>query len=377
MIPLHVYVIGRGIVGLATAFALLRRGVRISVVGPAARHGSASRAAVGTSTLKGNILASSPFFALKMRGHAGLVAWLRTIEQASSRTIARDFGGSFEPFYNQKDYVYQRNRVFHRQFTGCFSLKVLDNAALAAKFSSAGLFPDQTRGAFHYFRDGWYDPLQCLEALEAALRLGGAEFVGGHVLKIEPRPDGGQAIYTSEGTYLAQETLLAAGVFSNEILAASGFKGIRQELVEGETVVLAAPQLNDTVLKMGKLNLVSHAGILRVGSSSRRAVDLGLCTVNSAAAADLAAYAATQFGIGSPFSTLWGIRGRFKDHCPAIGSLKWSDSTQRLWLATGFYKNGLQLAPVFAAKLAEMMVLTHTLSTDLSTGFPQPMAAIL
>jgi len=377
MIPLHVHVIGRGIVGLAAAFALQRRGARITVVGPAARQGSASRAAVGTSTLKGNILASSPFFALKLRGHAGLVAWLKTIEQASGSTIARDFGGSFEPFYNQKEYVYQRNRVFHRQFTGCYSLKVLDSNALAAKFSSAGQFPAQTRGAFHYFRDGWYDPPRCLEALEAALKLSGAEFVGGNVLRIDPRPEGGQAIYTSDGTYLAQETLLAAGVFSNEILANSGFKDIRQEPVEGETVVFAAPQLNDAVLKMGKLNLVSHAGVLRVGSSSRRAADLGLCAVNSAAAAELAVHAANQFGIESPFSTLWGIRGRFKDHCPAIGSLKWSDSKQRLWLATGFYKNGLQLAPLFAAKLAEMMVVTHMLSTDLSTGFPQPMSGIL
>lgn len=373
----HVHVIGRGIVGLSIAFALQRRGVRVRIVGPAAKLGSATVAAVGTSTLKGNILATSPLFTLKMRGHAGLVDWLDSIEKASDRAVSRDFSGAFEPFYNQKEYVYQRKRVFHRQFTGCFALKILDQKALSGRFSSGGLFPRQALGAFHYFRDGWYDPLTCLAALEEALKRGGADFLSGQVVNIKPNPMGGQLIQTDAGCYEAQQTVLAAGVFSDEILAASGFSGIRQEAVEGETVIMDAPQLNDMVLKLGKMNLVVHAGVVRVGSSSRRQADLLHCQASGPAAQELADLAATLVGASPVFSSAWGIRGRFKDHCPAIGSLKWANFAQPLWLATGFYKNGLQLAPLFAEKLADLMLVTPSLSTAISTAFPQPMSSIL
>ena len=359
------------------AFALQRRGVRVRIVGPAAKLGSATVAAVGTSTLKGNILATSPLFALKMRGHAGLVDWLNTIEKASGRAVSRDFSGAFEPFYNQKEYIYQRKRVFHRQFTGCFALKVLDQRALSARFSSGGMFPRQTAGAFHYFRDGWYDPLMCLAALEEALLRGGADFLCGEVVSIKPNPMGGQLIQTDAGCHEAQQTVLAAGVFSDEILAASGFSGIRQEPVEGETVLLGAPQLNDMVLKLGKMNLVVNAGVVRVGSSSRRQADLACCQASGLASEELAELGSTLVGASSVFSSAWGIRGRFKDHSPAIGTLKWANFAQPLWLATGFYKNGLQLAPLFAEKLADLMLVTPSLSTAMSTAFPLPMSSIL
>ena len=373
----QVHVIGRGIVGLSVAFALQRRGIRVRIVGPAAKLGSATVAAVGTSTLKGNILATSPLFALKMRGHSGLVDWLNTIERASGRAVSRDFSGAFEPFYNQKDYVYQRNRVFHRQFTGCFSLKVLGQKALCSRFSSGGVFPRQALGAFHYFRDGWYDPLMCLAALEEALKRGGADFLSGQVVNIKPNPMGGQLIQTDAGCDEAQQTVLAAGVFSDEILAASGFSGICQEPVEGETVLIDAPGLNDMVLKLGNMNLVAHAGIVRVGSSSRRQVDLVHCQASGPAAEELSERATALVGASPVFSSTWGIRGRFKDHSPAIGSLKWANFAQPLWLATGFYKNGLQLAPLLAEKLADLMLVTPSLSTAISTAFPQSMSSIL
>jgi len=51
-------------------------------------------------------------------------------------------------------------------------------------------------------------------------------------------------------------------------------------------------------------------------------------------------------------SVRWGWRGRFRDRCPAIGPLFWPDLERRLWVALGFYKNGLQLSHLFAQEIA-------------------------
>ena len=364
----EVAVIGRGIIGLCVAQALVEQGWQVTVFGPQALHGTASRAAVGTSNLKGNISAQNPFFALKIAAHRGLEAWLDKLERLSERPVARSFMGAFEPFTHVDEYRYVRERVFHRQFTGCRDAKVVEQQWLKARFPRHEQFTSKSLGAYHYYRDLWFDPEQCLEALEVLLRRQGTLFRDDLVDAVVPQVDGGLELRLSGQGLRVSEVVLAAGIFSNQVLVNSGIPGIFQEPVEGETLIAQLFGVDSVNLKVGKMNYVVHDGILRAGSSSRRQSDLLKCSPSPETAAFLRQDAQRFINFDS-YRTVWGVRGRFKNRMPGIGSVFFpSFPSHRLWLALGFYKNGLQLGHLFANNLAMLMGN----STVISTAFPYP-----
>ena len=359
--PTHsAHVVGRGIVGLALAFELSQRNWAVTVVGPRAVAGTASRAAVGVSNLKGHITGASPLFATKIRGHQGLMAWLTRVEAASGRVIPRQFGQVYEPFASLTEFDGIRTRVFHRMFTGCFGVKVLDAKALQAHFAECPQvsLPRLYRGAFRYPNDGWFDPVACLEALEEALRRRGTRFIEEPVTRIQPHSDRGLTISTISGQILfAEEVLLAAGVFSDAILAASGLPCLRQEVVAGETVFGAWGGPVDIVVKSGKTNVVANGRRLIVGSTSRRLLAPfdGVLGPDPSGVRDLTLLGRQLLGFSGEPTVCWGLRGRFRDRCPAIGPLFWHGAERRLWVALGFYKNGLQLSHLFAQEIANSL----------------------
>jgi glycine/D-amino acid oxidase-like deaminating enzyme len=99
---------------------------------------------------------------------------------------------------------------------------------------------------------------------------------------------------------------------------------------------------------------------------------LSFCAPNEQSVA-LLRQEAQKLITSSSLSSSWGIRGRFKSRTPGIGSIDFPQPMpRRLWLALGFYKNGLQLAHLFANNLASLM----SFSTSVSTGFPQQISTI-
>ncbi|MBM4251040.1 MAG: FAD-binding oxidoreductase [Deltaproteobacteria bacterium] len=369
----QVSVIGRGIIGLTVAQALLERGWQVTVIGPQIVLGAASRAAVGTSTLKGNVVAQNPFFGLKISGHQGLKPWLERLERISNHRISRNFGGAFEPFPSVSSYRQVRERVFHRQFTGCKNVAVVDGQALKQLFPHQSKLNSQAIGAFHYYQDLWFDPSDTLDALESYLRLSGVNFLEGLVHSVVPAIDNGLLICLFNGQRIqSEEAVLATGVFANEILERSGFQGMRQDLVEGETLTGSLEVDDFMTLKLGKINLVIDGTRFLYGSSSRSQSALSFCASNEQSI-EILRQEVQNLITPSVMGSVWGIRGRFKSRTPGIGSVEFpAPMPRRLWVALGFYKNGLQLAHLFANNLASLM----DFSTSVSTGFPQPMSAL-
>ncbi len=350
------HVIGRGIVGLSLAYELSRRNWRISVVGPAARIGTASRAAVGVSSMKGQILVDQPLFAVKMYGHYGLKTWIESVEKASGRQIPHDFGGVYEPFSTVTEFEWIRERVFHRKLTGCLNARLLSREDWERQlFAPSGIRSDW-RSAFHYSQDGWVDTVALLEALEVALLRAGSQFVDVEVRRIVPTGESDLTLETQAGPIVAPIAVVAAGVFSNEILAASGLQGLEQKAVPGETLSgHAAPRSAPVALRVAKLNFIQQGGKVRIGSSSRvasSAVDWGQ---SSEEVARLKAMAAKAFHWTEPTEALWGVRGRLRDRMPAIGQLFFPGGRKGPWVSLGYYKNGVQLSHLFAQKLASLL----------------------
>lgn len=337
------HIVGRGIIGLSLAYELGKRGWRVFVVGPQDRPGSATRAAVGASSMKGQTNANKPLFAVKMYGHEGLCRWIEEVQAAAGVPVRHAFSGLFEAFSSSTEFAWIRERVFHKQFTGCLNVELLDRGQLIAKGLPADLLRPEWAGAFRYPGDGWVHPGDLLKALEAAhLELGGA-FIESPVTKIFAGPGGELAVETSEGTVMAETLVLAAGIFSNEILASSGISGLEQQGVPGETLI-GPEEGKEVALRAGKLNYVRAGGEFRCGSTPFDGISGDLQSVSNA-----------TFGNRKSFVQRKGTRGRFRDRLPVIGKIPVPGATQGLWVSLGYYKNGIQLSHLFAQKLTAMI----------------------
>lgn len=351
-----VHIIGRGIVGLAAAFELSQAGWSIVMHGPAQCPGSASPAAEGICSIKGNIRAFQPLFQAKMAGHRLLTPWLHSVMRASGLSIPIAYG-LWEPFFDKFGYESIRTRVFHRKFTGLKPVKFRDYEDLRTYTHESWPLYQQVRGSFFFAQDLWYDAPATLKALTEALTLRGVSMAPEAVERILPHPDHGLLIDCASRRWHAEHVLLAAGAFSNKILAASGIKNMLQTPVEGETICsdyrLRASLEQPLLINFGKKNIVIRPNQVCIGSSARVQSDIASCALNHQAVAGLVRDAEGVIGplLSESRELRWGIRGRFPTMGPICGYVGLEGGQRRFVVALGFHKSGLQLAALFAKRV--------------------------
>ncbi len=347
------HVVGRGIIGLSLAYELSKRGWRVVVVGPKALPGSATRVAVGVSSIKGKTRAKQPLLAAKMLGHYGIEAWIADVQERSGRQIRHRFGVLFEPFSSLKEFDWIRERVFHKEFTGCLNVELLSQDRFREKGLPEHLRKDSWQGAFRYPDDGFVHPDDLLDALEAALTKDGATFIEDSVHRLEGTNGETVLLHTERTTLEAQTVIVACGIFSNEILSASGLRGFEQRPVPGGTLVAQGEGPDcDVALRVGKVNYVRAGSEIRAGSTPFDGIP-----------GDLESVCRDAFGELKKSVQKNGTRGRFRDRLPAIGQIFFPGRQTGPWVSIGYYKNGIQLSHLFAQYLASL-IENATLSQD-------------
>lgn len=352
-------VIGRGIVGLSIAYEMCQLGWNVTVIGPKERLGTASHAAVGVSSLKGHILPSQTLFLAKLKGHEQLPHWLAKIERDSGQKIPQIKSGVVEPFFGLDGFSYLSERVFHRKFRGCLRARLVGQSELSQAFFGAPFLKATPRGAFYYPGDLWFDPIATLEALETAiLRLNGT-FIDDTVCRVSPGGIASIQVYGANSQYSAKEVVVAVGAYTSDLLEKSGLPTLPLQLSPGETLYAQTDFDLSFNLRIGKTNYVGHQSELRWGSTSRSGDNL---ETELAAGPVLRGIEALWSEASRVFkseylqpnrkSIRWGLRTRTKDRAPVVGQLFWPNHVQkRVWVATGFYKNGLQLAGLLARQI--------------------------
>ena len=335
-------IIGRGIAGLSAAYELVQLDINLSATG----------AAVGLSSLKGQWHANKPLFSAKVEGHRFLQGWVKKLEAASGMPIPQLLSSSLEPFWTMTEYEKIRERVFHRSFSG-------HTGATFTKTTSnlSGLYKVHPLGAALYDGDYWFDPRVGLPALEKALKLKGVQIIDDHITKVEAF----QTTLVLRGritSYKSDHVIVAAGICTDRILENSMISGPKQKGVYGETLVSpkfshACPQ----IIHMGQKHLIGFEGRARYGSSSLDTEDFSpgqrFYTPNGEGRLGMDSRF-VDLGFNPNLSTTFaGVRGKYRDIAPCIGELKVPNSPRKVVLFSGFYKSGLQLAPLFAAKLAK------------------------
>ena len=398
----RVAVVGAGVVGLACAWELRRRGADVIVLERARVGGGVSRGNTGwvspslTYPLPApgmvreglrQLLTGGDAFVLRPSLDPAFVRWLwsfrrncssarfdtgiRALLALNRRTLElfdayRDAGVVFE-MHTAGLVVAARTpggldlyrRTFHRLrelgYDGG-SIDELDGGALAALEPAL----DQARvvAGLHARVDRFVRPEQLTAGLATRLRADGVEIREGCELRTLARSAGGWVLETTSGPVAAQRLVVAAGLPTAPLLRRLG---VRVPLMgaRGYSVTLAGrgtPPRHALYLAEAKLGLspfdggVRVAGVFELGASNEK--------ISPAVGERLLAAARPYLGgwhpdPNGPVEAWTGLRPATPDGLPLIGALAGLDG---IYLATGHGMLGVTLAPATANLLAPLVL---------------------
>jgi D-amino-acid dehydrogenase len=392
-----VVVVGAGVVGIASALELARRGAAVTVVerdrvGAACSYGNAGLLTPSVSlplpapglfpkALFWLFDASSPLY-IEPRWSLGLARWLTGFLAATGRRRFERGAAALVELSRVsvgiwRDLAERGPDRFGFRDTGL--LQVFDTAAsFAAGRAKADLVarlgvpfetwaPEELAerepalrgplgGAYFFFQDAHCEPDRAVAALAGEARRAGVAFVegaeawrfhreGGRVTRVE----------TTRGSFAADEVVLATGAWSKRVAAELGVR-VPMLGAKGYTVLLPpVPEMPRRAMQLAdrKIAVTPHDGKLRL-SGTLELVDADFSITESRVDAILAG-ARAALTLPEPLTPIeiWrGLRPTLPDGLPMIGRAR---GRANLWLATGHQMTGLKTAPATGRLLAELM----------------------
>ncbi|MBC7660265.1 MAG: FAD-binding oxidoreductase [Chitinophagaceae bacterium] len=344
--PKRFAVIGRGIAGLMAAYHLKSAGYEPTVFG--FKGDRASAAAQGILANKGLIFFDSPLFKAKLKSLASMQIFLDALEVESGYPIPRSFRGVSEPYWDREDFQKTISRIYRHKFWGAH--QTVDREGWADG-------PETTRkplGELFYPNDGWFDPLALLNALEGYLRDRGTVFMENHVSAFRAHSDDSVSIQTKErdAPYTFDRIILASGAGTGLLWEAAGLKAEKMFFIGGQTLALPrqAAEQEPKIIVKGTRSLALLKEQVILGSSSWKGFESDDVKADAEA---ILSEAQVHFGLKftGPYESRTGVRFRFKDRMPLVGWVSTGPLAQKLYLMTGFYKNGMHLAETCAKEM--------------------------
>ena len=347
----EVVVVGGGVVGLAVAYELARRGRGVLVLDRDDLPGVATRAAAGMLAPTSEAdLADSTLVQLELDSLRRYPEFVAGVESLAGRSCGYRTDGTLWVALN-RDQEGDLDRLAAMQRAKGLAASWLSPPEALAREPHlsgrivAGLLIDG---------DHQVDPRALGAALRTAIAaLGGQVVTGYRVSRIEAA--GRQALQVSGnagGTAFrvaGDVVVLAAGAWSGEVDAPLPPLGLRP--VKGQLVRLGGPELLRHVVRSPDVYLVPRrGGELLLGATME---EQGLDALPTAGAVldllreawrilpGLYDLAVTELSVG--------FRPAVRDHRPVIGAT----ATHGLYVATGHFRNGVLLAPATAHYLAE------------------------
>ena len=220
-----------------------------------------------------------------------------------------------------------------------------EEPALSRDFKAAILIKGQARA---------HSPGKIAEVLANKARAQGAEFVQTEITALDRGADGGWHLSTAQGPLTARKVVLAAGVWSADLLKTIGLKSA---LVAERGYHVAFPKasavLNNSVMDVdAKIVASSMEGGIRVaGSSEFGAIDAPPDLRKKALLLKQAC--AMLPGLEVDGMTFWmGRRPSFPDSLPALGAIA---DNPGLFAAFGHSHYGLMMAPKTGEMISDLV----------------------
>jgi glycine oxidase len=353
----EVCVVGGGVIGLAVAFELARRGIGVTVL-EAAQVGERAAAGVAAGMLAPAAeadLSDPRLTQLALASHAAYPDWVADVERVSGRDVALDRTGTLFVALHRDHLAllerlegFQRERGLHAERVSAAEVRALEP-----------LLAPNVVGGLRLHDDWQVDPRRLLDALAAGLRLlGGTLCEGQPVCRVVPR-GGTFAVHYERGgvedCLEAERVVIASGAFSAGAWSAhieAPFTPLPLRPIKGQLLRLRGERLLHHVVRTTDVYLVPRGdGELIVGATmEEQGFD---ARVTAGAVHDLLREARRVVpGIYELelAECSVGFRPALRDHMPAVGLV-----ADGLFVATGHFRNGVELAPITARLLADLV----------------------
>ena len=339
----EIIIIGGGVIGLAIAIELKLRGAEVKVISKDGQQ-AASYAAAGMLAPMAENITVAPMLDLCLKSRWLYPEWTRKLEELSGIETGYLPCGILAP---------QSEAAKQEQSLNKPNQKIwLDRNSI--EFYQPGL-GESIVGGWWYPEDGQVDNCCLMRSLLQAAQALEIEIQEGFTVKALQQKQGKIAsLITSDGEIEADKYVLATGSWSSQLLP------IPVRPVKGQMLCLRMPNeahqpyplqrllFGDNIYLVPRQDgrLIIGATVEEVGWTPHN-TPVGVQTLLNKAISLYPAVANWQIE-----EFWWGFRPVTPDELPILGA----SSCDNLYLATGHYRNGILLAPVTAALLANLIL---------------------
>ena len=357
-----VAVVGGGVAGLAAARELARRGLGVTVLESADACGSgASNAAAGMLAPQAEADRADELFELLCASREMYPAFAEALREETGVDIELDQTGTLYLALTEEDEG-ELGRRFDWQARAGLAVERLSGSE--ARAAEPHVSP-RVRAALRFPRDWQVENRRLVRALRASAEGSGARVLEG-VRAVGLLVGGGRAagVETSAGAVSAGAVVLAAGAWSSEFGRLDGGSltpladDPRVEPVRGQVLCFrrddsAGALVRHVVYSPRGYVVPRRDGRLLAGSTTERAGFDCRVTEEGAAAVRAQAEEIAPAIASLPLADSWaGLRPRSADGLPVLGE---SADVRGLFYATGFYRNGILLAPAAGEVVAALV----------------------
>jgi glycine oxidase len=346
-----VVVLGGGIIGLAIAWQLARRGAHVTVLERDAPGHAASWAAAGMLAPYTEVIDDLPLREFAIASLRAYPAFAQELLLASDVDIYLRLHGILEVAYDASHADRLRARVASAQANGV-TMQLLSESeiagyegALAAQAHCAVLSPEE----------GQVDNRRLGRALtEAAVRAGVRIRRNCSALAVECSPRRIMGVRTDEGYLSAGYVVNALGAWAGEVSGLPAHYAVPVRPVKGQMLAVAMPRryIERVVWAAGVYLVPRDDGRLLVGATVEecgfddRLTAGGVHTLLSGLLAALPG--AANFAVSETWT---GVRPNTPDGRPYVGASELGGYI----VASGHYRNGVLLTPITSLHIADAL----------------------
>ena len=350
---MNVAIVGAGVIGASIAHALASRGAAVTVLDMRSAGRGASQASAGILAPFAEAEPGSPLLGLGRRSLDLWDGFVTRVREASGRDVEYARTGTLQVALDgaERDHLLAARTWLDSEGEPS---SWIDAAALRAFEPSISA---DAVGALHIHRHGFVNVPALVTALVQAARLAGAVFENdAEVAAIDPSKHQ-VSVRTKEGrTHTADAVVVAAGSWSRR-LRITGAEAPAVKPIRGQLLHLRAPAgtlPSRVVWGTGCYAVPWHDGTLLVGATVE---DVGFDESSTVAGVAALTGAVSRLLPASASASVEAIRVGLRPASdtgePLIGPLP---GTPHVILATGHYRNGILLAPLTAAMVADEIV---------------------
>lgn len=345
-------IIGAGVIGLAIARELHRKGVRdIAIIERGSVGQEASWAAAGMLSPNVDADVGSDFHRFCRDSLELYMNFAAELLDETGVDIELDRAGTFSLAFTSEERAALLGHIKNLRDAGFEIEKLSAEEVLKAE---PRVSPNVKAGA--YFSDDWQvENRKLLVALEKYAQNNGIEIIENTVvdeLSVESGRVAGARSETTE--FLADNTVLATGAWTSLIKIGGREAPFKIRPIRGQMIMFdcGGGGLIEKVIYGPRGYLVPRQdGRILVGSTSEDCGFVNRVTSDGIDRLQSAAVEVLPILADHKIAALWsGLRPCTPDELPVIGKI---EDHERLFVATGHYRNGILLAPLTAKLVAE------------------------